>query len=137
MVFVKNIRLRKYDYSSSGYYFVTAVCNFRQNFFLNKEYLVKKELLDLAEKTPGLSLDFYAVMPNHAHIIFILKECKLKLGEIVRRFKAKVSRSINQNVWQPNYYEHVIRNEKALNKIREYILRNPDEEIIEFKQFYD
>lgn len=95
-----------------------------------------KELLDLTEKMPGLALDFYVVMPNHSHIIFVLNQCKFKLGEIVRRFKAKVSRSFNQNVWQPNYYEHVIRNETALNKIREYILKNPDKEITEFKQFY-
>ncbi|MEK7617606.1 MAG: transposase [Patescibacteria group bacterium] len=137
MVFIKDVRLKQYDYGSSGYYFVTAVCNYRQNFFLNKENLVKTELLDLAQKIPGLSLDFYSVMPNHIHVIFILKECKLKLGEIVRRFKAKVSRSFKNNVWQPNYYEHVIRNEQALNRMREYILKNPEEEIIEFKQFYD
>jgi len=31
-------------------------------------------------------------------------------------------------IWQPNYYEHVIRNESALNKIREYIINNPDKE---------
>ena len=28
-------------------------------------------------------------------------------------------------VWQRNYYEHIIRNEKALNQIRQYILDNP------------
>ncbi len=31
-------------------------------------------------------------------------------------------------IWQRGYYEHVIRNEKALNKIREYIMNNPDKE---------
>ena len=41
MVFIKDVRLKQYDYGSSGYYFVTAVCNYRQNFFLNKENLVK------------------------------------------------------------------------------------------------
>lgn len=30
-----------------------------------------------------------------------------------------------QTVWQRNYYEHIIRNERSLNKIREYILQNP------------
>jgi hypothetical protein len=28
-------------------------------------------------------------------------------------------------LWQRNYYEHIIRNEKSLNRIREYILTNP------------
>ncbi len=30
-----------------------------------------------------------------------------------------------RNVWQRNYYEHIIRNEKSLNRIRQYILDNP------------
>ncbi|HAH31339.1 MAG TPA: hypothetical protein DCL44_03385, partial [Elusimicrobia bacterium] len=30
-----------------------------------------------------------------------------------------------ERLWQPNYFEHVIRNEKALTKIREYIENNP------------
>ncbi len=29
-------------------------------------------------------------------------------------------------VWQRNYYEHVIRDEKSLKRIREYILTNQD-----------
>lgn len=137
MVFIKNIRLGKYDYGSAGYYFVTVVTHYRKNFFKGNEGEVKEQLSDLVRKTEGLALDFYVVMPNHLHIIFVLNNCKLKLGEIVRRFKAKVTHTFGKKLWQPNYYEHVIRNEKALNKIREYILRNSAEEIIEFKQFYE
>ena len=40
-------------------------------------------------------------------------------------------------VWQRNYYEHVIRNEKALEKIREYIINNPEVERLKFEEFYD
>jgi len=54
------------------------------------------------------------------------------LPEIIRAFKTFSSRRINQArstpgipVWQRNYYEHVIRNEDDLNKIREYIITNP------------
>ena len=75
-------------------------------------------------------------MPNHIHIIFIFDNSKLHLGEIVRRFKAKVSHALEVNVWQGNYYEHVIRNEEALNRIREYIIQNPEKELIKFEQFY-
>jgi len=28
-------------------------------------------------------------------------------------------------LWQRNYYEHIIRNENELNRIREYIINNP------------
>lgn len=134
---IKNIRLKHYDYGNDGYYFVTVVAYQKLNYFQTKKDEVDSELKDLVKKTEGLSLDFFVVMPNHVHIIFVLKSCTLKLGEIVRRFKAKVSHGFKEFIWQPNYYEHVIRNDKALNKIREYILKNPEKEIIEFKQFYE
>jgi REP element-mobilizing transposase RayT len=54
------------------------------------------------------------------------------LPKIVGRFKMQSAKQINQlrhtlgqPVWQRNYYEHIIRNEDELNRIREYILNNP------------
>jgi len=50
----------------------------------------------------------------------------------VRQFKTFSARRINQHrntpgirIWQRNYYEHIIRDEQSLNRIREYILTNP------------
>lgn len=54
------------------------------------------------------------------------------VGEIVRVFKARCTHDINEirntpglPVWQRNYYEHVIRNEEDLTRIRKYIVENP------------
>ena len=54
------------------------------------------------------------------------------LSEIVRAFKTFSARRINAlhntvgtPFWQRNYYEHVIRNESALDRIRQYIVDNP------------
>jgi len=54
------------------------------------------------------------------------------LSEIVRALKTFSSRKINKlrnqkgvSVWQRNYYEHIIRDEKEMNKLREYIINNP------------
>jgi len=53
------------------------------------------------------------------------------LGKIIRSFKARATRQIRRDgkvsdfSWQRNYYEHIIRNEAKLNRIREYILCNP------------
>ena len=54
------------------------------------------------------------------------------LPTIVRAVKSAASKRINalrdtpgRAVWQRNYYEHIIRNDKALNRIREYIHYNP------------
>ena len=69
-------------------------------------------------------------------MILILENCKLKLSEIIRRLKAMVKKQIGFNLWQPNYHEHVIRNEEALTKIRKYIQDNPSVEKIELGRFY-
>lgn len=54
------------------------------------------------------------------------------LPEIVRGFKTFSARRINEHrgtpgtsVWQRNYYEHIIRDEAALRRIRRYIINNP------------
>lgn len=98
----------------------------------------------------NLQLDAHAVMPNHFHgILFMTLEgqgtarraptveqfgrpVSASLPTIVRSFKSAVTRSINAvrntpgaRVWQRNYYEHVIRSEQDMNRIREYIVANP------------
>lgn len=133
---LKNIRLQKYNYSDNGYYFVTAVCDNRKDVFFGREDIVAHELQDLVFRTNGVDIDYFVIMPNHVHIIFVLQNSSLGLGEIVRRFKAKVARRLEEKVWQPNYYEHVIRNEGALLKIREYIQNNPQALLLKFDKFY-
>jgi len=57
---------------------------------------------------------------------------KMLLPKIVGRFKMNSAKQINQmrntpgiSVWQRNYYEHIIRDEKSLENIRNYIINNP------------
>ncbi len=54
------------------------------------------------------------------------------LGAIMQNFQSITSRKINKirktpgvRLWQRNYYDHVIRDEKDLNRIRNYIIENP------------
>ncbi len=59
-----------------------------------------------------------------------MKNPKQHLGKIIRYFKAKSTKLIHDVKshnfkWQRNYYEHIIRNENELNRIREYIINNP------------
>jgi REP element-mobilizing transposase RayT len=91
-------------------------------------------------------LDEFVVMPNHIHGIITLQDCvgaglkpaptmrgkRHGLSEIVRALKTFSARNINAlrqtpglAVWQRNYHEHVIRNEKSLERIRQYIQDNP------------
>ena len=106
---------------------------------------------ELPIRFPNLRLDVFVVMPNHIHGIIIVGAQFIApgnsspsrsdgarqgamnraptLGEIVRTFKAVSTRVIRQTIipdfaWQRNYYEHVIRDEDSLNRIRQYILDN-------------
>ena len=52
------------------------------------------------------------------------------LPELIGAFKTTSSKLIHQRglsefQWQRNYYDHIIRNEKELDKIRKYIVENP------------
>ena len=128
---IKNIRLKDYDYSLDGFYFITICTNYRRPYLIgeNKE-IVAQFIEQLPYKINGVKLDYYQIMPSHIHLILILEHCELKLAEIVRRLKAVTTRQLGSKLWQPNYYEHVIRNEKALAGMREYIQNNPLKERI-------
>ena len=134
---IKNIRLRNYDYSTNGYYFVTVVTNDRRPHLTKNLYKLVNAAIQELNELEGVKVDYSVVMSNHVHLILILSDCSLKLGEIVRRLKAKTSQKAGLKLWQPNYYEHVIRHDQALSRIRQYVISNPHAEQIEFRDFYD
>ena len=65
------------------------------------------------------------------------------LSEFVREFKTFSSKQINQKskhkfIWQKSFYDHIIRNDNELNRISDYIEKNPllwiqDEYLIELE----
>jgi putative transposase len=60
----------------------------------------------------------------------LMKDPRITLGKVVRAFKAKCTKLVrdagNEDFqWQRNYYDHIIRDGKDLNRIRRYILDNP------------
>lgn len=156
-------RLKNYDYSQDGYYFVTICVDNKTEYFgeiingkmILNEYgeIIKKQWLWLAEQYDYVKLDEWIVMLNHLHGILIIennniapavgagrdlplqsqreKLQKIKpLSELVGAFKTTSSKLIHQHglsefQWQRNYYDHIIRNEKSLDKIRKYIVENP------------
>ena len=89
--------------------------------------------------------DEFVIMPNHLHGIIVICECdnhgrgevtsplhKQTLGKIVAYFKYQSTKLINKmqgtpgkRFWQRNYYDRIIRDEKELNNIQDYILNNP------------
>lgn len=171
----KSTRLKGYDYSNPGYYYVTICTKGKKDWFgsiineqmeLNKYGMItKKYLKETLLHFNNVNIDEYIIMPNHIHIIikivgagsprpgFPRPHDKLPsiitnqnhidngrgnraptVGHIVAYFKYGTTKRINQirqtpkhPVWQRNYYDHIIRNEKSLNEIRGYIRSNPVE----------
>lgn len=133
----KHLRLRGYDYKSDGYYFVTICSHGGKPSISRYKEKVGRILLSLPQGFLGLKVDWYALMPTHVHVIFAFKGMEKNLSEVVRTFKALVTKHIGAKFWQRNYYEHVIRNESALARIRLYIENNPEAERIRFREFYE
>ena len=143
------IRLPGYDYSQTGVYFITFCTLHREyllgqvadgQMFLNAAGETLWHLWAvLPERFPTVSADAFMVMPNHVHDIIIINLASggaasgaPTLGEFIRAFKSIAAIAINrllgrvgQPLWQRNYYEHIIRDDESLNRIREYIFTNP------------
>ena len=179
----RTIRLKGYDYTQVGAYYVTVCVNDRKCVFgdvKNKEMVVNEygEMVDkwwreLTRKYDMVEIDEYKIMPNHLHGIIVIVGADLcvrpddvgnvyknhiddhntdninikgqtrrsaptpTVGTIIQWFKTMSSNEYIRNIknhnwppfdtrlWQRNFYEHIIRNEKDLNRIREYIVTNP------------
>lgn len=143
----RGIRLKEYDYSQPGAYFITVCAYKRSRIFgeiadgemkLNRYGEIVMECWhNLPNYEPHTELDAFVIMPNHVHGIVVIRDVEVvtkrhPLSQIVRIFKTSSSRRINgvRNtggvpVWQRSYWEHVIRDQDALNRIRNYILTNP------------
>ena len=107
---------------------------------------------ELPTRFSNITTDLFVVMPNHIHGIILVGAQFIApariaqdisggmqqgainraptLGEIIRTYKAVSTRVIRKTAytafaWQRNYYEHVIRDDDSLNRIRQYIFDNP------------
>jgi putative transposase len=143
----RNLRLVDYDYSSSGFYFVT-LCIRDRLALLGRVVSDQRRLSPAGEQVsqiweeiplryPGVDLDNLIVMPDHLHAILSLPGQTLSLSEIVHHFKARSTAryalGVNQEQWPPfpgtlwqrGFYDRVIRREDELARTREYMLQNP------------
>jgi len=149
----RSIRLRDYDYSQAGAYFIT-ICSHNRNLLfgdiVNGEMctnqigkIVHDQWKALYQRFPAIELDEFVVMPNHLHAILVFNQIEdsaadvTTIGEIVGAFKSLCVHNCLQwvkdnepdrfigKVWQRNYWEHVVRNTREMDNIRMYIQQNP------------
>ncbi len=74
-------------------------------------------------------LDAFVVMPNHVHVLFQLRAGEL-LEKVIHSWKSFTSKQIVKTtglkgvVWMEDYWDRIIRNERHLDAVREYIRGN-------------
>ena len=134
----KDIRIKAYDYSAPGAYFVTICTKNRQPLLCDivgddahivpKKYglIVEKYIRNMPE------IEKYVLMPDHIHLIVRMDNGRMwasaptkNLSSIVRSIKTLTTKEIGVSIFQRSYYDHVIRNQQDYDEIWEYIENNP------------
>ena len=103
----KKNRLENYDYSKTGAYFITICTKDKQKLF--SEIVGNVEVV-----APNTQI------PHHK-----TDEIVGAAGNMVRGFKAGISRGCGFSLWQRNYHDRIIRDEKEYKKVWKYIDENP------------
>jgi putative transposase len=155
----ESTRMKGYDYSLAGAYFITLVTYQREMLFgeiengemkLNhRGEVVQEEWFRSADIRREIRLypEEFVVMPNHIHGIVWIVETNQTVGangrsplrehmkpkslsSFVAGYKSSVTKRIRDElnetgIWQRNYYDRIIRNDRELDAIRKYIQTNP------------
>ena len=152
---VDSARLKGWDYSRAGGYFITICTDKRQSHFGHIADgqmrlspigdIVAAEWQRTAELRSHVILDAWVVMPNHLHGIIVIQKdgvpqsvdgagaSSLKsgsVGAIIGQIKTVCKKRIKAMGvrtfdWQPRFHDHIIRDDADLARIREYIVNNP------------
>lgn len=158
----KSTRLKNYDYSAPGMYFVTICTKDRKCLLGNivgygdfdvpqmilSEYgkILDKYLKLMNEKYSHIVIDKYIIMPNHFHLILNIVDYvsgasgtaapyNSEISKFVSLLKRYCNISCGKNIWQRSYHDHIIRGDEDYRKILEYI----DTNVLKWEQdcFYD
>ena len=146
----KPTRLKNYDYSQNGYYFITICSQNKAKIFGNIVgegsplpklsfcgKIVENAILSVNEKYPFVYPEKYVIMPNHIHIIFSVSNDgrgnpSPTLANIVGWLKYKTTKQINSitgnignKIFQRSFHDHIIRGERDFLEIWNYIDENP------------
>ncbi len=143
----KPTRLKDYDYSRAGVYFITICTKGReqvlseivgddahivpQNKLTEIGRICDKYINNINVKYENVKIVKYVIMPDHIHMIVILhgtmwaSSPTINIENIVRSFKIMVTKEIGKSIWQRSYHDHIIRNEDDYKEKRQYIENNP------------
>ena len=141
----KNPRLTGYDYSQGGVYFVTVCTKDRAHLLstvgrddLGAPQVELSSIGKITEKYTesisthyqNVSVEKYVIMPNHVHMIIALHDgapgsSRPTVSQIIGAWKRYVNRECNFSLWQPSFYDEIIRNDAHFLNVWQYIDGNP------------
>ena len=142
----KPTRLKEYDYSTPGAYFIT-ICTHNRECILSDIVVVGEGLRALPinnlkaigneieqsiqyinNNYNGVKIDKYVIMPNHIHLILILDGSgghgNPPLQNVIGQLKSYTTNKFGKVLWQRSFHDHIIRGKEDYNKIWEYIDTN-------------
>ena len=145
----KHPRLKEYDYSQNGVYYVT-ICVENHRCILGEiddrhimhlgrlGEITKKYIEQIEGYYQFVRIVNYVIMPNHIHLL-IQKDIPPKivlenwdavkktpsLQQIIHGLKVMTTKEIGQAIWQKSFYEHIIRNISDIQRVSDYIDANP------------
>ena len=72
----------------------------------------------------------YVIMPNHVHLLMAVDESEVTLGRFIGFMKSYATRLVRMaypgmDLWQRNYYDHIIRDDENFFITWQYIDENP------------
>ena len=141
----KPTRLKEYDYSTPGAYFITictknkekllsriivgeGLCALPQNILAPIGKEIENSIQYINDNLTGVKIDKYVIMPNHIHLIVIIDDAgghrNPPLQNIIGQLKSYTTNKFAGILWQRSFHDHVIRGEKDYQKIWEYIDTN-------------
>ena len=144
----KHPRLKEFDYSSNGAYFVTICTDNRRNILsrivvgrdafipphvelTDIGYVVEKYIGNINIGYENITVEKYVIMPNHIHLLICIHDnggmraSRPTVPSIVRSLKTMVTREIGKSVFQTSFHDHIIRDEQDYLARWEYIDENP------------
>lgn len=139
----KQIRLKTFDYSSNGAYFVTICTKNKEKLFWKSStdegdyelsdcgIIVDNSISMVSQHYPNISVEKYVIMPNHIHMILLIDNPfglamrAPTIGNVLCQMKGYITKQIGKSIWQKSFYDHIIRDERDYQKIWDYIDTNP------------
>ena len=157
----KSTRLSGFDYNTNGAYFITictanrrrmlshivgtGVLDCPQNKLTRYGEIADKYIKQLNDFYDHLSVECYVIMPNHIHLLLLVKENKTVIqngqsrtpvptnveransvcSQFVSTFKRFCNKEYGENMWQARFNDHIIRSREDYEEHLRYIHENP------------